>query len=495
MEIISREDVEKLADGIGRPSLIPMTKQERKLEDPARSYLSVKEKFQDSFLLESMNGGGEQSRYSIVGCNPLLHVKIKNGDVEITGNSELPKKSKEGLEGIDPEEQPLDVLRKAALMDEISIPDLDLPRYIFGITGYISYDFIRSEVNLANDTKDNLDHSLLEFTLPSLLIVFDHGEKITYYTSIIPLTEETSLDRSHSRSLEALERLIDTEPKNPEPANKDLNVTTNFPKEDFEEGVERVKEYIRDGHVIQTVISRRIDLEPSPDLEGFYLKLREINPSPYMFSLDFSGRTVLGSSPEALVRVEDGKVMTRPIAGTRRRGETEKEDAELERDLLEDEKERAEHVMLVDLGRNDIGKVSEFGSVETSEFMEIGKFGDVQHIVSTVEGELRDGADAFDALRSVFPAGTVTGAPKVRAMEIVEEVEPTRRGIYSGAVGTFSYTGNADFAISIRTLTASEGKAHIQVGGGIVADSVPEKEYRETQDKARSLLRAAGVEK
>jgi anthranilate synthase component 1 len=223
------------------------------------------------------------------------------------------------------------------------------------------------------------------------------------------------------------------------------------------------------------------------------MNLRKINPSPYMFFLDFPERSIVGSSPEILVRVQRKKVITRPIAGTRRRGRSKKDEKTMEKELLSDEKERAEHVMLVDLGRNDIGRVAELGSVGVTEFMKVEKYSDVQHLVSNVEGEMRRGMDSFDALRATFPAGTVTGAPKVRAMEIIEELEPTRRGIYAGAIGSFSYTGDADLAITIRTLVAQAGKGYIQVGAGIVADSVPWKEHYETENKARALLRAAGV--
>ena len=487
-------DMETLAGEIKRPCLIPIVYSSPDFENPAGVYRGLRKENEASYLLESLTGPRRESRYSVIGSDPQLHLKIKNSDVEVDGRPGIAEVSRRRIEPVDESEDELEVLRRAMFVGDMRILSFDLPRYVLGFTGYLSYDFVRKNRGLETDTTDDLNHPLLEFMLPGNVIVFDHREEKTYYASLMLLTEDVDFGTAFSESLDSLSRIVSSsslvEDARPEP----VAVSSNFEKEDFESGVERIKDYILAGDVIQTVLSRRIDLEPSPDLGSFYSRLREINPSPYMFFLDFPETKLIGSSPEALVRVQDKEVLTRPIAGTRKRGRNEKDDSELERDLRADDKEKAEHVMLVDLGRNDIGKVSEFGTVDTTEFMDVEKYGDVQHLVSTVSGRIRDDKDAFDALRSVFPAGTVTGAPKVRAMEIIEELEPTRRGIYSGAVGSFSYTGDADFAITIRTLTESEGKAQIQVGAGIVADSVPEKEYYETESKARSLLRAAGVE-
>ncbi len=494
MKIIpTQQDAQTLASEMKRPTIIPITKTENNIENPYEIYLSIRKEYESSFLLESLTGPEKESRYSVIGCKPLLHLKITEKEIGIRGKSELVEKSRKNVKKIRDSSDSLEILKKAMFMDSTQILGLNLPRYILGATGYLSYDFVRSNLKLDSNTSDDLNHPILEFTLPSLVLVFDHREKITYYASLMMLTQETDFEESHSESLEQLQELVNIEPVKPGADKSELSTDTNFEKKDFDRSVEKIKDYIRKGHTIQTVISRRINLNPSPNLENFYSKLREINPSPYMFFLDFPERSVIGSSPEALVRVKGERVLTRPIAGTRKRGKTQAEDKAIEQDLLEDEKERAEHIMLVDLGRNDIGKISKFGSVKTSEFMEIEKYGDVQHIVSTVEGELEKDKDAFDALRAVFPAGTVTGAPKVRAMEIIDELEPSRRGIYSGAVGSISYTGDADFSIAIRTLTSQGDEAHVQVGAGIVSDSEPEKEYIETQNKARSLLRAAGV--
>ena len=268
---------------------------------------------------------------------------------------------------------------------------------------------------------------------------------------------------------------------------------TNITKKAHENAVERAKEYVTSGDIFQVVLSKRIQFNVKGDLTSFYRNLREINPSPYMYFLKNGDRKIVGSSPEMLVRVENRMVETFPIAGTKPHVKNPAENKRLTEELLSDPKERAEHVMLVDLGRNDIGKVSKFGSVHLPEFMKVHQYSHVQHIVSRVVGNLRDECDCYDALRAVFPAGTVSGAPKVRAMEIIEELEPTRRGPYAGAVGYFSYNGNADFAITIRTLIANGDKAHIQVGAGIVADSNPEKEWYETEHKAQALIKALQV--
>ncbi len=491
--IPTQTDARTLASEMERPTIVPIINTKNHLKNPAETYLSVRERYNSSFLLESLSGPQEESRYSVIGCKPLLHLKITSEQVKLSGRSKIAEQSRKKVKKIQDSSDPLYILKKAMFMDETKILGLNLPRYILGVTGYLSYDYIRPYLKLDSDTVDELNHPILEFILPSLVIVFDHQEEITYYASLMMLIQKTDFEKDYSNSLKELQELTNLKPKKPDSDSLEPSLSTNFKKKNFERSVEKIKNYIRKGHTIQTVISRRIDLKPSPNQESFYTKLREINPSPYMFFLDFPERSIIGSSPEALIRVKGKNVLTRPIAGTRRRGESESEDEAMEQELLGDEKERAEHVMLVDLGRNDIGKVSKFGSVKTSEFMEVEKYGDVQHIVSTVEGELKEENDAFDALRVVFPAGTVSGAPKVRSMEIIDELEPSRRGIYSGAVGSFSFTGDADFSIAIRTLTAQAKEAHIQVGAGIVADSEAEKEYYETQNKALSLLRAAGV--
>ena len=486
-------DAEILAERMERPCLIPLVTTKEGCENPAEVYLSLRRECDYSYLLESFQETRQNSRYSIIGCEPLLRLKVQGDQVEVDGTPTVLKAARDRLNRVRREVDPLELLRRVMFFDEMRLLGLNLPRYMMGVTGYVSYDFVRSIVDLDSHTEDDLQHPTLEFMLPSSVIVFDHFEIRTYYASLLLLIDDMDFEEAYSKSREGLEKLASIKPRPQKHVQKQIRVSSNVAEKEFERSVERIRKYIVAGDVIQTVLSRRIDLDPAPSLSKFYLELRRINPSPYMYFLDFSGRVVVGSSPEALIRVQGTKVLTRPIAGTRRRGIDEEDDLAMERELLEDEKERAEHVMLVDLARNDVGRVSKFGSVKTPEFMEIEKYGDVQHIVSTVIGELREEGSAFDAVRAVFPAGTVTGAPKVRAMEIIEELEPTRRGIYAGAVGTFSYNGHADLAITIRTLTAQDKKAQVQVGAGVVADSVPWKEHYETENKARSLLRAAGV--
>lgn len=369
---------------------------------------------------------------------------------------------------------PLQVVEKV-LARKTPENHLEKSRFVGGAVGYISYDAIRYWEKLPSHTIDDLKYPDLQMAIYNDGVVFDHirGETLYYY-------------REQDRSQELAEL---TEPEN----FGSLSFTdprVNITKEKYEEAVKGAKKYIVSGDIFQVVLSKRFDFTFRGDLTRFYLALRQINPSPYMYFLKMGDRQIVGSSPEMLVRVERGSVETFPIAGTRPRVEDPAQNRVLARDLLMDEKECAEHVMLVDLARNDLGKVSRFGSVRVPEFMQVHEYSHVQHIVSRVVGKLRGDCSCYDALRAVFPAGTVSGAPKVRAMEIIEEFEPTRRGPYAGAVGYFSYNGNMDFAITIRTLVADRNKCFIQVGAGIVADSVPEKEWFETEHKAKALLKA-----
>jgi anthranilate synthase component 1 len=345
-----------------------------------------------------------------------------------------------------------------------------------GAVGFITYDAIRHWEKLPSEAVDDLGFPDLEMGVYDDGIVFDHvkREKYYYYTKESRLEEIRGL----------LKESNDYAPIEFE------TPTTNVSKEDYEAAVVKAKEYIAAGDIFQVVPSKRIEFRFKGDLIAFYRSLREINPSPYMYYLKMGDRQVVGSSPEMLVRVDGNTVDTFPIAGTCPRVDNPVENARLAEELITDPKERAEHVMLVDLGRNDIGKIAKYGSVHLPEFMTVHEYSHVQHIVTQVRGTLREDMDCYDALRAVFPAGTVSGAPKVRAMEIIDELEPTRRGPYAGAVGYFSYNGNADFAITIRTLVANGNRATIQAGGGIVADSDPEKEWFETEHKAAALMRA-----
>jgi anthranilate synthase component 1 len=368
---------------------------------------------------------------------------------------------------------PLQVIQK--LVEEKPVRNIAF-RFTGGAVGYFSYDAIRYWEKLPSKAEDNLSFPDAEFGFFDDGIIFDHKQKCTFYYY------------SEENRLPEIEKVI-KQPENPSSITcKPLGV--NITKERFEKAVEKIKEHITQGDIFQAVLSKRFTFDIHGDLVGFYRSLREINPSPYMYFLKMGDRQIVGASPEMLVRVDNRLVETFPIAGTRPFIGNPAKDRRLSRELLADPKERAEHVMLVDLARNDLGRISRYSSVRVTEFMKVHKYSHVQHIVSRVEGKLKDELKSYDALRAVFPAGTVSGAPKVRAMEIIDELEPSRRGPYAGAVGYFSYNGNADFAITIRTLFADKNKAYIQAGAGIVADSVPENEWFETEHKAEALVKA-----
>jgi len=429
--------------------------------------LKIHEKYQYAYLLESMEGPKKLAQFSFIGFTPKQVITSKNGQTTIQ-NMESDEKTK--IKSSDP----LKVVEKV-LGRKTYKSHLEKSRFVGGAVGYISYDSIRYWEKLPNHSVDDLKYPDLQMAVYDDGVVFDHIRGLTLYYY-----------REEDRSRELAEPAEPNGPGSLSFTSPKVNIT----KEKYEEAVEGAKKYIFSGDIFQVVLSRRFGFNFRGDLTRFYLALREINPSPYMYFLKMGERQIVGSSPEMLVRVERGNVETFPIAGTRPRVEDPEKNRVLARDLLADEKECAEHVMLVDLARNDLGRVSRFGSVCVPEFMQVHEYSHVQHIVSRVVGKLREDCSCYDALRAVFPAGTVSGAPKVRAMELIEEFEPTRRGPYAGAVGYFSYNGNMDFAITIRTLVADRDKCFIQVGAGIVADSVPEKEWFETEHKARALLRA-----
>jgi anthranilate synthase component 1 len=421
--------------------------------------------YENAYMLESIEGPKKLSQYSFLGFDPALTIEIKNGEAvtrnEITGEEDREKIT-----------EPLSIIEKTIR----NRPGFDEQRFVGGAVGYISYDAVRSWERLPEKAFDDQNFPDVKVGVFDDGIIYDHRNKQAFYYYL------------NENRLAEIDKLLH-EPDSYETfSHKRLKVNTS--KERFERAVEKAKEYVTAGDIFQVVLSKRYDFQISGDLIGFYRNLRKINPSPYMYFLKSEEHQIVGSSPEMLVRVENRIVKTFPIAGTRPHVKNPAENRRLTEELLADPKERAEHVMLVDLGRNDIGKVSKFGSVHLPEFMKVHQYSHVQHIVSRVVGNLRDECDSYDALRAVFPAGTVSGAPKVRAMEIIEELEPTKRGPYAGAVGYFSYNGNADFAITIRTLVANGEKAHIQVGAGIVADSDPEREWFETEHKAQALIKA-----
>ena len=412
-----------------------------------------------------MEGPKKLAQFSFIGFNPRMVVSVKDGIVTLKM-----MKADETLrfDAGDPLEVVGDILGKITSNDRF--------RFMGGAVGYVSYDAVRHWEKIPSIAVDDLKLPDLQMGLYDDGVIFDHIRGGTYY-----------FYKDEDQSGE----LIELAKKHQDPGRISFtNPKVNITRDRYEESVERAKEYIASGDVFQVVLSKRYEFKAKGDLTAFYQALRGINPSPYMYYLKMSERKIIGSSPEMLVRVDGRTVETYPIAGTRPRVEDPVKTKALADELISDPKERAEHVMLLDLGRNDVGKVSRFGSVHVPKFMEVYQYSHVQHIVSRVVGELREDCDCYDALRAVFPAGTVSGAPKVRAMEIIEESEPTRRGAYAGAVGYFSYNGNADFAITIRTLVAEGDRCYIQAGGGIVADSVPDREWFETEHKAQALFKA-----
>jgi anthranilate synthase component I len=433
-------------------------------DTPHDLFVKIQEEFQTAFLLESAVGEKRLAEYSFIGFDPQSQVTIRNGNLEVTDQDGRKVKTKVT--------DPLLQLRSMVAPLATEGPF----RFIGGAVGYISYDSVRYWERLPVRAMDDLRMPDMEFGIYTDGIVYDHVRKAIHYYSL----GEGRMDKIAP----LLRRKPSTGRLGSTPAKSSMK------KEAFERIVERAKRYITIGDIFQVVLSKRYDFEMSGDMTKFYAALSAINPSPYMYFLKFGERRVIGSSPEMLVRVEDRQVETFPIAGTRPHLADKKANAKLTREMLADPKERAEHVMLVDLGRNDVGKVAKYGSVKVPELLTVQQFSHVQHIVSRVTGTLRDEFDSFDAMRAIFPAGTVSGAPKPRAMEIIEELEPTRRGPYAGAVGYFSFNGNADFAITIRTLVANGTGCSIQAGAGIVADSNPEKEWFESESKAEGLLKA-----
>ena len=413
-----------------------------------------------------MEGPKKLAEFSFIGFDPKVTIEIKNNEATI-------RNKKTGEENKEKTNNPLKTLKK--FFKDETIPNNEF-RLIGGAIGHISYDAIRYWEKIPKKAKNDLGFPDIQLGIFDDGIVFDHKQKkaVYYYLTDNRLSEVKELLKKAGN----YQPLSYNKPK--------VNIT----KKQFEKAVRKAKKYITAGDIFQVVLSKRYEFSIKGNLLSFYRSLREINPSPYMYFLKEGKRKIVGSSPEMLVRVDKRMVNTFPIAGTRPAVENSTKNRQLAQDLLNDPKERAEHLMLVDLARNDIGRIAKFGTVRVPEFMKVHKYSHVQHIVSQVSGELKDNNESYDALRSVFPAGTVSGAPKVRAMEIIEELEPTRRGPYAGAVGYFSFNGNADFAIAIRTLFADKNKAYIQVGAGIVADSVPEKEWFETDHKAEALIKA-----
>ena len=462
------------------------------LETPVAAFLKL-DRGDFSFLLESVEGGEKWGRYCFLGGEPSIVFQSKGQRVEITRDGHV-----EVQEGVDP----LDALKQ--LMGEFHPVEVEgLPRFFGGAVGYLSYDMVRFFERLPDQTVDDLNVPDSMFMLTDTIVIFDHMlQKIKVVSNALV---DGPPEKAYQQAIAKIEQLIARlrQPPPPRPARQlpagPLTLTSTFTKEAYERVVERAKEYIRAGDIIQVVPSQRLEAAIDVDPFDIYRTLRTVNPSPYMFYLKFRDLRLVGSSPEVNVRLEGSLIELRPLAGTRRRGRHAAEDLEITAELMQDPKERAEHIMLVDLGRNDVGRVAKIGSVKVTELLQVEKYSHVMHLVSHVVGELAEGKDCYDVMRATFPQGTVSGAPKIRAMEIIEELEPTKRGPYAGAVGYFSYSGNMDTCIALRTMTVKGNTAFVQAGGGVVADSVPELEYEETLNKARALMRAielarAGIE-
>ncbi len=444
-------------------------------------------------LFESVIGGEKVGRYSFLAADPFLELSATRDVVTVQAGD-----SREEYQAADPLEE---IRQRLAEFKAAHLPEL--PPFAGGAVGYASYDVVRYTEHLPEAPPDDRGLPDLCFGFYDHMIVFDNVSKLMYVIVMAHLdpggtNAESAFDVARQRVDDLVAQLstptvqlplvdIDTG------GDPSILYRSNFAPEDFKDAVRKCVEYIRAGDIFQVVISQRLEVDIQSDPFEIYRTLRVVNPSPFMFFLRCPGVTLVGSSPEIMCRVMNGVVTVRPLAGTRKRGRDEEEDRRLAEDLLADPKERAEHVMLVDLGRNDVGRVARYGTVALSDVMVIERYSHVMHITSNVTGELAEGKDAFDALKAALPAGTVSGAPKVRAMQIIDELEPQRRGPYAGAVGYFDYGGNMDTCIALRTMVVTDGKAYVQAGAGIVADSDAESEYQETLNKARGLLKAIEI--
>ena len=450
---------------------------------PVAAWVHLSKKAEYAFLLESVERGNQYSRYSYVGINPQKILMHKDGHTSITENGQ----------SINVNTPFLDLLRETqSKYNMVKLPEI--PSFTGGLVGYLGYETIAwvEDIPTHNESQLNVPDSV--FMLFEDMIAFDHLKGSALVISNVKVDPnhdlEEQFDEAHLR-VDAIGKLLHSDVDYQTPVRvKQSRVSSNFDQSSFESAVLKAKQYIVDGDIFQLVLSQRFERQTSVEPTTLYRALRTINPSPYMFHLKIKDFDIIGASPELLVKVKDGIVEIRPIAGTRQRGGTDAEDEALAQDLMNDEKECAEHLMLLDLGRNDVGRVSEYGSVTIPENMVIENYSHVMHIVSDVKGKLAKDKDPFDALMSGFPAGTVTGAPKIRAMEIIHELEPDRRDIYSGAVGFFDFTGNVNTCITIRTMIMKNGTVHFQSGAGIVHDSDPTKEFDETVNKAKAIMAA-----
>jgi len=480
MRITTFEEFKDLAQ---RGTFVPVCKEiVADLLTPVSAFLKIAEHSDYAFLLESVEGGEHVGRYSFLGKDPFLILRARNGKTIVdragqTSESDTPF---------------IATLRE--LMASFHAPFVpDLPRFTGGAVGYLGYDAAAwFEPVTLQDVPEREDEG--GFMVFDTVLAFDHVRHRILIIANARITGDEDLESLYQfacAKIEFVERELDRPLSKPHcPDKSPIEVTSNVSREAFEQMVRTAKEYIAAGDIYQVVLSQRFETRLGADPFTVYRALRHVNPSPYMYFIRMGERSIVGSSPEMLVRVEGRRVETHPIAGTRPRGRSEDEDLRLAEELKRNEKERAEHVMLVDLGRNDVGRVAAYGTVKVPTYMALERYSHVMHLVSIVEGKLADEYDRLDALAACFPAGTVSGAPKVRAMEIIAELENRRRGVYAGAVGYLDFAGNLDFCITIRTVLIERGRAYVQAGAGIVADSNPAAEYEETKDKARGVIRA-----
>ena len=457
---------------------------------PVSAFLRIRQGSQYAFLLESIEGGEKLARYSFLGCDPFLVTRVgpapPDASDERTEHRHFLPDTRQGFFE--------DLQETMKRFQSVAVPGL--PPFSGGAVGYFGYDMVRLVEDIPATCIDDLGAADTTMMFFRTILAFDHLRNQIHIVSNMFLdggagTIEALYDRA-GEEIRSIERLLAApfEITKPVPRKGEITVRSNFKKSDYLDAVQRAKEYITAGDIFQVVLAQRFEVDlPTPPFE-IYRALRMVNPSPYMYFLQMPEASIVGASPEMLIRINDRKAFYRPIAGTRPRGKDETEDRRLAEELLADEKERAEHVMLVDLGRNDLGRVSKYGTVRVEDCMSIERYSHVMHLVSSLSSELRDDVDRFDALMACFPAGTVSGAPKVRAMEIIDEQEPTKRGVYAGSVLYADFSNNLDSCIAIRTLVAKGEQGYIQAGGGIVADSVPETEYMETVNKARALVQA-----
>lgn len=480
-----RDTFYKLAE---KGNLIPVYREIMADMDTPVSAFRKLDDGQFSYLLESIEGGEKWGRYSFLGSSPSLIVRSKGNVVETIEN---------GVTTTTTVDDPLACIRD--ILARFSPVEVEgLPRFFGGAVGYLGYDMVRHFEHLPTDKPALIDAYDSYFLITDTIVIFDNMRQKIKVVSNAHLNGGITPEQAYCEATKKIETIVQrlraplpTEIK--APSGRQIELRSNVTREKYEAAVEKAKEYVRAGDIIQVVPSQRFSGELSADPFDIYRVMRTLNPSPYMFFLRLDDTVIAGASPEVMVRKEGKLVELRPIAGTRPRGATTEEDARLAEELLSDPKERAEHVMLVDLGRNDLGRVCVTGTVNVTELMIIERYSHVMHIVSNVQGELEDNRDAFDLVRATFPAGTLSGAPKVRAMQIIDELEPVRREIYGGAVGYFSFSGNMDLAITIRTLVIKDGMVHLQAGGGVVADSDPAAEWQETVNKAMAARRAIEI--